>query len=145
MIDIDIRNRVTTLEREVFALRSELRSLRNEVRQGSIPQNKMRHQPTTERNLAPEREPEALVDVAQQLSEQVSSEEIGAYLKRRRVTANDIQLTEQDLERNRTRKNLSDHSKLAGSATINAFYSHAHLFIILFGLIMLLVLLLTML
>ncbi|MCA0353951.1 MAG: hypothetical protein LCH85_18295 [Chloroflexi bacterium] len=145
MSDLYFHNRITSLEKEVQALRSELRSLRNEVCQGGIPQNKMRHQPTPERNLAPEREPEALADVAQQLSEQVSMDEIGAYLKRRRVTASDIQLTEQDLERNRTRRNLSDHSKLAGSATANAFYSNAHIFIILFGLIMLLVLLLTML
>lgn len=144
MSDIDARNRIDRLEKEVEALRSELRSLRADLNPIVNPRTKMRHQ-TPERNLAPEREPEALVDVAQQLSEQVSSEEIGAYLKRRRVTASDIQLTEQDLERNSTRRNLSDHSKLAGSATANAFYSNAHIFIILFGLIMLLVLLLTML
>lgn len=145
MSDIDARNRITSLEKEVQDLRQELSVLRVELRQFIKPRTTTKHQPTFERNLAPEREPEALADVAHQLSEQLSMEEIGAYLKRRRVNASDIQLTEQDLERNRTRRNLSDHSKLAGSATINAVYSHAHLFIILFGLIMLLVLLLTML
>ena len=145
MSDLDAHNRIARLEKEVETLRSELRSLRADLNPIVNPRTKMQHQPTPERNLAPEREPEALVDVAQQLSEQVSMDEIGAYLKRRRVTASDIQLTEQDLERNSTRRNLSDHSKLAGSATANAFYSNAHLFIILFGLIMLLILLLTML
>lgn len=145
MSNIDAHTRIAHLEKEVEALRQELSVLRVELRQFIKPRTTNKHQPTFERNLAPEREPEALADVAHQLSEQVSMEEIGAYLKRRRVTASDIQLTEQDLKRNRTRKYASDHSKLAGVATINAFYSNAHTFIILFGLIMLLVLLLTML
>ncbi|HBW52821.1 MAG TPA: hypothetical protein DEF47_23310 [Herpetosiphon sp.] len=127
------------------ALRQELSVLRVELRQFIKPRTTTKHQPTFERNLAPEREPEALADVAQQLSEQVSSEEIGAYLKRRRVTASDIQLTEQDLQRNQPRNRRAHHGYPSKPYNLEAFYGSTQTFIVLFCLIALLMVLLTML
>lgn len=145
MINLDAQNRIAALEKEVEALRQELSVLRVELRQFVKPRPTTKHQPTFERNLAPEREPEALADVAQQLSEQVSMDEIGAYLKRRRVTASDIQLTAQDLERNRTRNRRAHHGYPSKPYNLEAFYGSTQTFIVLFLLIALLMFLLTML
>ncbi|MFD3166157.1 hypothetical protein [Herpetosiphon sp. NSE202] len=145
MLDIDARKRIASLEEEVQALRSEIRSLRADLHPMINPRPTPKHQPPPERNLAPEREPEALADVAQQLSEQVSMDEIGAYLKRDRVKASEIQLTEQDLERNRPRNRRAHEGYPSKPFNMEAFHGNLKLFIILFCLITVLIVLLNLL
>ncbi|XSG74565.1 hypothetical protein ACP8Y2_20555 [Herpetosiphon llansteffanensis] len=145
MLDVDARNRIANLEKEVQALRSEIRSLRADLNPMVNPRSNRNRQPTFERNLAPEREPEALTDVAQQLSEQVSMDEIGAYLKRDRVKASDIQLTEQDLERNRPRNRMAHEDYPSTRFNLDLLHNNQSIFVLLFCLIGMLIFLLMML
>lgn len=135
MSDLYFHKRIASLEEEVQALRSEIRSLRADLHPMINPRPTPKHQPTPERNLAPEREPEALADVAQQLSEQVSMDEIGAYLKRDRVKASDIQLTEQDIKRNQPRNRRAHEGYLSREARLEFLWNNSSLFILLFFLI----------
>ncbi|KPL85207.1 hypothetical protein [Herpetosiphon geysericola] len=135
MLDVEARNQIVRLEKEVQALRSEIRSLRADLHPMINPRSKPTRHPTFERNLAPEREPEALADVAQQLSEQVSMDEIGAYLNRDRIKASDIQLTEQDIKRNRPRNHLAHEGYPNREARLEFLWNNSSLFILLFFLI----------
>ncbi len=139
MINPDPEARITALEKEVSSLRQELSSLRADLRQFVKPRPINKPQPTFERNLAPEREPEALTDVAQQLSEQVSMDEIGAYLKRDRVNASDIQLTEQDIKRNRPRNHMAHEGYPSREARLEFLWNNASIFIALAFLIVMLI------
>lgn len=139
MLDVEARNQIARLEKEVQALRSEIRSLRADLHPMINPRPTPKYQPTPERNLAPEREPEALADVAQQLSEQVSMDEIGAYLNRDRIKASDIQLTEQDIKRNRPRNHLAHEGYPSREARLEFLWNNSLLFILLAFLIVMLI------